>query len=180
MKKYVFFLFTLFFVLSCTNNICSDKKTYLNNYKAFVATTELNYKKYSKEDWEISNQKFKKFRDSCYQEFESQLTSEEEDMVFNYTTRYLLVKVKNVFNSGFSDEKLNEYSKKFKKLFNKNRELDIDIEDFKNDKDLQKSVEDFEKGIDKFGDGLEKLGQGLDKFFQKLDESLGENKKEDK
>ncbi|MEZ4906545.1 MAG: DUF6565 domain-containing protein [Saprospiraceae bacterium] len=174
MKNILAFSFLVIFLISCTSDYCGSKNEYLNSYKSFVADVEKNYKNFSDEDWKQSNKEFKMFRDSCYNKFESQLTNDEEDQVFDYTTRYLLIKVKNVFQTNLSDDKFKEYSKKINEMFTKDNSFDFSK--LKDNENINKSLNDFEDGIDKFGEGMDKLGKAFEKFADDLNKSMENNK----
>ena len=88
--------FTLFVILfslfSCKN---MNKESYISNYELFVNKVELNSENYTLNDWSKNDSLFEIYSVNLFNEYESQLTSEERDKINNLTGKYTGLRISN-------------------------------------------------------------------------------------
>lgn len=89
--RYVLFIILLSF-FSCSN---MTKESYILNYESFVNKVELNYENYSLNDWSKKDSLFEIYSVNLFNEYESQLTSEERNKINNLTGKYTGLRISN-------------------------------------------------------------------------------------
>ena len=90
--RYILFVI-LFSLFSCKN---MTKESYISNYESFVNKVELNYENYSLNDWSEKDSLFEIYSVNLFNEYESQLTSEERNKINNLTGKYTGLRVSNL------------------------------------------------------------------------------------
>ena len=90
--RYTLFVI-LFSLFSCKN---MTKESYISNYESFVNKVELNYENFSLNDWSEKDSLFEIYSINLFNEYESQLTSEERNKINNLTGKYTGLRVSNL------------------------------------------------------------------------------------
>ena len=90
--RYTLFVI-LFSLFSCKN---MTKDSYISNYESFVNKVELNYENYSFNDWSKNDSLFEIYSVNLFNEYKSQLTSEERSKINNLTGKYTGLRVSNL------------------------------------------------------------------------------------
>ncbi len=162
----------------CSFDECSSKKMFLKSFDKFVENVKDDYSDFTKEDWEIKDEKFKKFSEECYKKFESKLTGEEREQFFKNTLEYTLYRVKFEIPINLSDLNINEISKSLNLIGDKAQDFSEFLEKLEKDEDFKKSLKNFQKGLESLGKGMESLGKGFEKYMEDLEKAFDNIDKE--
>ena len=89
--RYTLFVI-LFSLFSCQN---MTKESYITNYELFVNEVELNSENYTLNDWSKKDSLFEIYSVNLFNEYKSQLTSEERNKINNLTGKYTGLRISN-------------------------------------------------------------------------------------
>ena len=107
--------FTLFVILfslfSCKN---MNKESYISNYELFVNKVELNSENYTLNDWSKNDSLFEIYSVNLFNEYESQLTSEERDKINNLTGKYTGLRISNIGKDIYKS--IEDFSSQFESM----------------------------------------------------------------
>ena len=151
------------FLASCTIDVCSSKRMYVNAYDQFMRKVEKKNDQFTENQWKEMDEQFERFSGECFDQWEGDLTKEEKKQIIRHNLKYVVLRVKSELPFDLSKEdeaKVNEF-------------LDeVDFEDFKDKgEELRKMWNDFDKT--KFEEAAEEFGKGFEKL-EKAFEELGE------
>lgn len=89
-------LIILFFItlvsMGCNVN---TKENYLQDFSNFIINVENNYQKFTEEDWNAKEIEYKKFIGEKYEQFQSQLTDEDQQLIGKLKARYFKIVLKS-------------------------------------------------------------------------------------
>ena len=165
------------FMASCTFDVCSSKRMYVNAFDQFMKKVEKKQNDFTDNQWKEMDEKFERFSGECYDKFEADLTKTEKQQIIKHNLKYVVMRVKAELpfqlskeNQDKVDDFLDEVD--FDKLKIKGEELHDVLEGLDKDK-FQKAIKEFEKGFEKLGEAFEDIGKELKEIFE-------ENSKEKK
>ncbi len=154
----------------CTFNECSSKKMFLKSFDNFIEDIKENHSDFTKEDWKVRDEKFKKLSEECFKKFEAKLTEEERKEYFKNAVGYTFYRLKFEIPIDLGDINVDDVSRNLNILGEKAQDFSEFLEKLEKDKDFQKSLKNFEKGMERFGKGMEHLSKGLQKYMDDLEE----------
>lgn len=89
-------LIILFFItlvsMGCNVN---TKENYLQDFSNFIIDVENNYQKFTEEDWNTKEMEYKKFISEKQEQFQSQLTDEDQQTIGKLKARYFKIILKS-------------------------------------------------------------------------------------
>ncbi len=170
MKK-ILFLATSVLILftGCSFDECSSKKMFLKSFDNFIEDITENHSDFTKEDWKVKDEKFKKFSEECYKKFESKLTDEERQQYFNNALQYTIYRLKFEIPIDLSQLDIDNISQSLNILGDKAQDFSKFLEKLENDEDFKKSLKNFEKALENLGKGMDNLGKGFEKHMKDLE-----------
>lgn len=105
MNKKVVNVVLVAMVFSCAP---TSKEEYLANYKKFIDEVSANYKNYTPEEWEQTNETFSRLNYEWYNKFKDQFTLEEKMRITGYQLKYNALKatleIGNIYDSYLKDD----------------------------------------------------------------------------
>ncbi len=170
MRKILLFATSVLILFTgCSFDECSSKKMFLKSFDKFVENVKDDHSDFTKEDWEIKDEEFKKLSEECYKKFESKLTDEERQQYFNNALQYTVHRLKFEIPIDLSKLDIDNISQSLNLLGDKAQDFSKFLEKLENDEDFKKSLKNFEKGLENLGKGMENLGKGFEKYMEDLE-----------
>jgi len=172
-------LLSVFILSSCSFDVCSSKRMYVNSYDQFMKKIEKNQEDYSEKDWEELDAKFERFSEECYEKFEDDLSKKEKNQIMKHNLKYVVVRVKSELPFDLSEDNQ-------QKVDDFLDGLELDGDNIKiNGKKLKEIWEDvdktkFKEAADEFGKGFEKLEKAFEEIGKELEEIFEESSSEKK
>ena len=84
----------LILITSCNSIPPLSKKAYIKQFIAFVNDVELNYKAYTKENWEKADARFEKLAEKYYDKYKNKMTEDEILKINKLKGKYLGFRMK--------------------------------------------------------------------------------------
>jgi len=181
MIRYISILFVSFVLVysSCTFDVCSSKRMYVNSYEQFMKKVEKKQDKFTAREWEEMDETFERFSGECFDKYQDDLTTKERKQITKYSFKYVVIRVKSELPFDFSEKEEEEVQEFLD-------ELDVDVDGIKyNAEEVKKffenlDTEKFKEAAEEFGKGFEKLEKALEEFGKELKEAFEESTEEEK
>ena len=109
--RYTLFVI-LFSLFSCKN---MTKESYISNYELFVNKVELNSENYTLNDWSKKDSLFEIYSVNLFNEYKSQLTSEERNKINNLTGKYTGLRISNFGKDIYKS--IEDFGSQFESMF---------------------------------------------------------------
>ena len=122
-----FFVFLLFIVgfSSCKNTI-DTKEEYLEEYELFIEGIKKKKDSYSEEQWKQTDEKFAKFNEELYNQFENELSFLEQARIAKYALVYSTTRGIKALNRALEDGKVENAIDEMTDFFDKDLQNDLD------------------------------------------------------
>jgi len=92
-EKFIFILVIVAFITTCST--FNTKEAYLQNFTDFISEIENNSQTYTEEIWNTKEMEYKKFIGEKYEQFQSQLTDEDQQTIGKLKARYFKIVLKS-------------------------------------------------------------------------------------
>jgi hypothetical protein len=109
--RYTLFVI-LFSLFSCKN---MTKESYISNYELFINKVELNSENYTLNDWSKKDSLFEIYSVNLFNEYKSQLTSEERNKINNLTGKYTGLRISNFGKDIYKS--IEDFGSQFESMF---------------------------------------------------------------